>query len=77
MNSEPNWLSLTSNCQRSALLQLLRNSPLSLHKQANKMLVTAPWPTDADDAKARAATVIRYLTDGYQVGDRHPATEHT
>ncbi len=75
MTSQPSWLSLTPHEQQAALLQLLRHAPRSRHAQANTMLTAPPCPSDETDAKARAATVIQYLTSGYRVGDLLPALE--
>ncbi len=60
----PDWLSLTPDHQRADLVRLLATAPLSRHEQANKMLVTRPWPADEADAQARIATVNAYLTIG-------------
>ena len=60
----PDWLSLTPDNQRADLVRLLATAPLSRHEQANKMLVTRPWPADEADAQARIATVNAYLTMG-------------
>ena len=58
------WLSLTSNDQRATLLELLRHSPRSKGEQAYQMLAAPPWPVDADDAQARLAHVVTYVTEG-------------
>ena len=75
MTTQPSWLSLVNSSQQEALLRLLETAPRSKGEQANKMLCAPPLPTDETDAKARAATVIAYLTGGYRVGDLHPSME--
>ncbi len=75
MNSQPDWLALVTPSQRAALVRLLVTAQRSREEQANKMLTAPPCPSDETDAMARATAVIAYLTDGYRVGDRHPATE--
>ncbi len=72
---EPDWLGRAPHDQQATLLELLRHAPRSKGEHANTMLSAPPEPKDADDAAARAATVIAYLTGGYRVGDRHPTTE--
>ncbi len=75
MNSQPDWLALVTPSQRTALVRLLGTAQRSRQEQANKMLVSPPFPSDETDAQSRVAAVIRYLSDGYRVGDRHPAME--
>ena len=71
----PDWLSLTPDHQRAALIRLLETAPRSGEEHAHRMLLAPPFPFDEADAQARVAAVIRYLSGGYRVGDRHPATE--
>ena len=73
---QPNWLELVDDSQQAALVELLRSVPRGRAEQAYQMLL-APGlrPSDQTDAKARAATVIQYLSGGYRVGDLHPSTE--
>lgn len=73
MTSKPNWLILTSNCQRSGLLNLLRHAPRSQAAFAHSMLNAPPLPSDETDAQARATTVMRYLAR--DVGDRYSTVE--
>ena len=75
MTTQPSWLSLTPHEQQATLLQLLRHASRSRLAAANMMLTAPPEPEDADDAQARAATVVAYLTGGYRVGDRQPSLE--
>lgn len=71
----PSWLSLATTEQRADLMHLLATAGRSREEWARHMLAAPPQPTDAADARARAETVIRYLTGcGYVVGDRHPST---
>ena len=71
----PGWMHLINEQICARLLRLLRAAPRSREEQANKMLTALPWPIDEADARARAVTVINYLTGGYRVGNRHPSTE--
>ena len=73
MTSHPDWLGLVTPLQRAILIRLLASTQRSREEQANMMLTATPWPADETDAKARAATVIQYLTCGYRVGDPHPS----
>ena len=73
MTSQPDWLALVSPLQRTALIRLLATAQRSREEQANTMLFAPPLPTDVADAKARTSAVVKYLTRGYRVGDRHPA----
>ena len=75
MTTQPDWLSLVNSSQRTTLVHLLVSSPRSRQQQAQHMLTAPPLPADETDAKARAATVIQYLSGGYRVGDLHPSTE--
>ena len=77
MTSQPDWLAFVTPSQRSALVRLLATAPRSGEEHAHRVLAAPPLPSDETDAQARAATVIRYLTRGYRVGDRHPAMEDT
>ena len=74
---QADWLGLVDNSQQAALVRLLAGAPRLRQEEVSRMLTAGPWPTDADDAKARAVTVVRYLTSGYRVGDPHPTTEST
>lgn len=64
MTSRPDWLSLVEDSQRVALLDLLDSSPRFRRVNAEHMLL-APggWPS-TDEAAARIAEVIAYLTEG-------------
>ena len=75
MTSHPDWLALVTPLQRAILIRLLASTQRSREEQANMMLSAPPVPADMTDARARAATVICYLMDGYRVGDLHPSTE--
>ena len=77
MKLQPGWLALATPVQRSTLVRLLESAPRSQEPLAHTMLGAPPLPFDETDAQARVATVIRYLTRGYRVGDRHPSTEST
>ena len=70
---QPDWFRLVETPQQATLLELLETAPRSKGEQAYQMLAAPPQPLDMTDAKARAATVIQYLTCGYRVGDPHPS----
>ena len=72
---DPGWLQLVSERDRSYLLSLLRTAQRSREERAHQMLASPPWPTDEEDAELRIAAVIRFLRDGYRVGDAHPTME--
>jgi hypothetical protein len=57
----PSWLALASSGQQQHLADVLRTVPRSREETANHMLLAPPWPSDAEDASARVATVINYL----------------
>ncbi len=63
---EPNWLQAAPADQRRRMADLLRTAPRSREETARHMLVSPPWPVDAENAEARLLSVIGFLSETTQ-----------